>query len=60
MNHMPDSAKLRPRDFDTIGPREGERLPDIRLPDQSGAAVDLHAARKDRKALVVFHRSAEW
>lgn len=53
-------TQLRPRDFHTIGPREGERLPDIRLPDQSGAAVDLHAARKDRKALVVFHRSAEW
>ena len=51
---------LRPRDFDKIGPREGERLPDVRLPDQSGATVDLHTARAGRKALVIFHRSAEW
>ena len=50
----------RPRDFGKIGPREGERLPDVRLPDQNGAAVDLHPARAGRKALVVFHRSAEW
>lgn len=51
---------LPPRDFTTIGPREGERFPDIALPDQTGARVDLHATRAGRKALVVFHRSAEW
>ncbi len=51
---------LRPREFATIGPREGERFPDVRLPDQSGAVQDLHATRGGRKALVVFHRSAEW
>ena len=51
---------LPPRDFTKIGPKEGERLPDIRLPDQHGATVDLHAARAGRKALVVFHRSADW
>jgi peroxiredoxin len=51
---------LPPRDFTKIGPKEGERLPDICLPDQHGAAVDLHAARGERKALVVFHRSADW
>jgi len=51
---------LPPRDFTRIGPSEGERFPDIRLPDQHGAAVDLHAVRGDRKALVVFHRSADW
>ena len=53
-------TQLRPRDFDKIGPREGERLPDVRLSDQSGATVDLHTARAGRKALVIFHRSAEW
>ena len=47
-------------DFDTIGPRIGDRFPDITLPDQSGAIVDLHAERNGRRALVVFHRSAEW
>jgi len=51
---------LPPRDFRTIGPKEGERFPDVRLPDQAGALVDLHAARAGRAALVVFHRSAEW
>jgi peroxiredoxin len=51
---------LPPRDFSTIGPREGERFPDVRLPDQSGATVDLHAARGKGKALVVFFRSADW
>jgi peroxiredoxin len=50
---------LPSRDVSTIGPREGERFPDLRLPDQSGATVDLHAARGDRKALIVFYRSAD-
>jgi peroxiredoxin len=51
---------LPPRDFRVIGPREGERFPDVRLLDQTGALVELHAARAGRRALVVFYRSAEW
>jgi hypothetical protein len=51
---------LPPRDFATIGPREGERFPDVRLSDQTGAVVDLHAERAGRPALVVVYRSAEW
>lgn len=51
---------LPPRDFTRIGPPAGARFPDVVLPDQTGAAVDLHAARGGRRALVVFHRSAEW
>ena len=51
---------LPPRDFSTIGPCEGARFPDLVLPDQSGATVDLHAARRGRPALVVFYRSADW
>lgn len=47
-------------DFDTIGPRVGERFPDVRLPDQHGVVVDLHAARRGKPALVVFYRSARW
>jgi peroxiredoxin len=47
-------------DFDTIGPAVGERFPDVRLPDQTGAIVDLHAARAGRRALMVFYRSADW
>lgn len=51
---------LPPRDFQRIGPNEGDRFPEVRLPDQTGAAVDLHEARAGRAAVVVFHRSAEW
>jgi len=51
---------LPPRDFRAIGPNEGERFPDVRLPDQAGVPVDLHGARAGRRAVVVFHRSAEW
>ena len=48
------------KDFRAIGPKEGQRLPDVRLSDQTGALVDLHAHRAGRPALVVFYRSAEW
>jgi len=51
---------LPPRDFTAIGPREGQRFPDVRLPDQTGTRIDLHARRAGRPALVVFYRSAEW
>ena len=47
-------------DFSTIGPRVGQRFPDVRLPDQRGRVVDLHADRAGRPALVVFYRSARW
>lgn len=47
-------------DFSKIGPNVGERFPDIRLPDQHGNMTDLHAARGNRRALIVFHRSAKW
>ena len=51
---------LPARDFRTIGPQEGEAFPDVRLPDQAGAMVDLHEARAGRQALVVVYRSADW
>ena len=47
-------------DFNRVGPAVGERFPDIRLPDQHGQMVDLHAARSGRPALVLFYRSARW
>ncbi len=46
--------------FDELGPAAGERFPDIVLPGAGGTAVDLHADRAGRPALVVFHRSARW
>ena len=42
------------------GPAVGERLPDFVLPNQRGERVDFHADRGDRKAAVVFQRSALW
>jgi peroxiredoxin len=47
-------------DFSNIGPAIGEHFPDITLPDQHGNTVRLHQARGNRRALVVFHRSASW
>ncbi len=47
-------------DFSTIGPAVGTRFPDVSLPDQRDRLVDLHDHRAGRKALVVFHRSADW
>ena len=47
-------------DFTRIGPAVGSRFPDVRLPDQTGRMVDLHAERGDRRALVVVYRSARW
>jgi peroxiredoxin len=47
-------------DFSTVGPQVGERFPDIMLPDQHGTLTDLHAVRGERRALIIFHRSARW
>jgi peroxiredoxin len=47
-------------DYSQRGPAVGGRFPDVRLPDQTGALVDLQAARRGRQALVVFYRSARW
>ena len=51
---------MRIIDFERVGPRLGERFPDVVLPDQSGLPIDLHRHRGDRRALVVFIRSADW
>jgi len=47
-------------DFSAVGPRIGERFPEVALPDQHGDRVDLHAVRGGKRALVVFYRSASW
>jgi peroxiredoxin len=47
-------------DFDGMGPRVGERFPDVVLPDQHGQPFDLHKIRAGHKGLVVFYRSAGW
>lgn len=47
-------------DLGGVGPDVGASFPDLRLPDQSGEVVDLHADRRQRRALVIFYRSADW
>ncbi len=47
-------------DYRGIGPKIGELFPDVSLPDQSGRVVDVHAARRGRRAAVLFYRSARW
>ena len=42
------------------GPGVGERLPDFELPDAFGRPVSFHADRGERKAALVFYRSAVW
>jgi peroxiredoxin len=57
---MTVSPQLPVVDFSRVGPPVGSRFPDVRLPDQTGRVVDLHAVRGDRRALVVIYRSARW
>jgi peroxiredoxin len=57
---MSPTPPLPVLDFSTIGPRIGERFPDLKLPDQTGRLLDLHAERGARRALIVVYRSARW
>ena len=57
---VPSASSTPEIDFDMIGPRPGERFPDVQLPDQYGEVIDLHAARAGHRAMVVFFRSAVW
>ncbi|MDH3499571.1 MAG: hypothetical protein OEM97_05575 [Acidimicrobiia bacterium] len=54
------ASGLNQINVDSIGPKVGERFPDLTLPDQLGTVVDLHEQRGARRAIVVFHRSADW
>lgn len=47
-------------DLNRRGPQIGEPFPGVLLPDQQRVLIDLHRARNDRQALVVFYRSARW
>ncbi|MBK7928007.1 MAG: hypothetical protein IPJ98_11095 [Bryobacterales bacterium] len=42
------------------GPEVGQRVPDFRLADQSGALRDLASLRGKNGLLLVFVRSADW
>jgi len=61
-NSLPNAGDpvVAPGEAFSPGPPVGSVLPDIVLPDQGGRVVDLHADRAGRRALVLFHRSADW
>ena len=46
-------------DFPT-GPEIGSALPTVCLPNQQGQLVDIRQQCGNRRAIVVFHRSAYW
>ena len=46
-------------DFPT-GPEIGSALPAVCLPNQQGQLVDIRQQCGNRRAIVVFHRSAYW
>jgi len=54
-----DSTTSQDVDFPT-GPAVGEAFPDFTLPNQRGEQLSLHVARRGRRALVTFFRSARW
>jgi len=56
----PTDHPLPQVDFDGVGPPMGERFPDLALPNQHGNLIDLHEVRRNRRALVVIHRSVVW
>ena len=47
-------------DGHSTGPELGDTLPDFELPDQHGRRIRLHENRGQRRAVVVFFRSAVW
>ena len=54
------SPRVPPEEGFRFGPEIGEVLPDISLPDSTGAVTNLHNDRQNEKAAVVFFRSAVW
>jgi hypothetical protein len=44
----------------STGPEIGELLPDFELPDIHDTPIRFHADRGNKKAALVFYRSAVW
>jgi hypothetical protein len=47
-------------DVSKLGPQVGERVPDFKLVDQTGAERTLQSIMGRRGAMLVFVRSADW
>jgi cytochrome oxidase Cu insertion factor (SCO1/SenC/PrrC family) len=46
--------------FDTIGPKAGETVPDFELRDQHGTSRRLSSLIGPKGTMLVFYRSADW
>jgi hypothetical protein len=63
---LPVPAEVRERhlwatnDGYATGPNPGERIPELALPDQSGAIRMLNDLAGPNGLFLVFHRSADW
>ncbi|MFK8048774.1 MAG: hypothetical protein AB8B81_10090 [Halioglobus sp.] len=44
----------------STGPEVGDTLPDFELPDAFGKPVSFHRDRGNKKAVLLFYRSAVW
>ena len=49
-----------PIDVSRLGPQVGEQVPDFTLRDQKGATRSLGSVMRERGAMLVFIRSADW
>lgn len=55
------SAQPKPAvDVQTLGPKVGERVPDFSGTDQFGRTRTLASVVRERGAMIVFFRSADW
>lgn len=57
---IPPAQRMPDTDDFPTGPAVGTRFPDFTLRNQHNELVHLEVARADRKALLVFQRSARW
>ena len=49
-----------PIDVSRLGPQVGGQVPDFTLRDQNGASRSLESVMRERGAMLVFIRSADW
>ena len=49
-----------PIEVASLGPQVGERVPDFRLPDQTGRVWTRDSILGPNGAILLFHRSANW
>ena len=55
-----EAQEREPIDVAALGPQVGERVPDFSLPDQHGRMQTLQSVMREKGAMILFHRSADW